>query len=342
MWRFGRVAIAEWVAAGGVGGDEPLVALRIGGRCTPALFHVAAADPARAGGHAQVACGRRADHGAHRVRAVAVVVARRGRVEAARVAGRGVGIVSVDGVVPAIVVVGGAAAPAAILRLEGFVLPVVAGVLAADDRALTGDALGPYRRRADEGDIPLDTLCRCPLDGTGGCGQGDALGSIRIDVRHLRPRRQRLHQGAVATHPEHVGHPVGTVGRAAGVEQGAQRGLGACGDGGQRLVDGTAALRFVTQPRRATQVGHRVEDDQKLGRRAVGCGCQQCWVGLGRPGGGGVGSRRADRQERSQDKRKKEELRFHGIQRSEVIGGWSLVGDQRPATNDPFYFCRSN
>ena len=105
-------------------------------------------------------------------------------------------------------------------------------------------------------------------------------------------------------------------------------------------VGNAATCAYVTQLAGREGLRLRCQTGNPTGLEM--CIRDRCWVGLGRPGGGGVGSRRADRQERSQDKRKKEELRFHGIQRSEVIGGWSLVGDQRPATNDPFYFCRSN
>ena len=205
-----------------------------------------------------------------------------------------------DGVVPVGVVVGRTAVPAAILRLQGLVLPIVAGVLAADDRSLTGDAFGPHLGRVDEVDVPHDAVGHGARRGERWLGQTDALGGIRIDVSHLRPRRQRLHQIAVAAHPEHISHPVGAIGGAARVEQGAQRGLGARGDGGQRLVDGAAAIQFITQPRRDAKVGLRAEDDQELSRRAIGCGRQQGRVGLGRPGGRGSGPRRAEYEEGGQ------------------------------------------
>ncbi len=60
------------------GSDKPLVALDIGRRCTVSLVHIAAADPARPGRHADLVAGAViAHHGAHGVRAVAVVVARK-------------------------------------------------------------------------------------------------------------------------------------------------------------------------------------------------------------------------------------------------------------------------
>jgi len=73
--RQGRIGAAA-VQSGG--GDEPLIAFGIGGRRTHPLTHVPAADPARAGRHADAIGGAIvADHGAHGVRAMTVVVAGR-------------------------------------------------------------------------------------------------------------------------------------------------------------------------------------------------------------------------------------------------------------------------
>src|SRR5690606_9608807 len=86
--------------------DEPLETFAVGRRRAHPLFHVAAANPARARRDADLVCSAIvADYRAHRVRAVAVVVTRHGRIEAARVIWKW-GEVAVDSVVPVEVVVG--------------------------------------------------------------------------------------------------------------------------------------------------------------------------------------------------------------------------------------------
>src|SRR5439155_16327923 len=99
------------------------------------------------------------------VRAVTVVVARRYRVEPARV--RAVAVdVAVDRVVPVVVVVGDAAVPAAVMRLEGVVGPAHARLLVADHDSLAGEA-----HRPELESVHLDDA---RLDGCGRLGLGDA------------------------------------------------------------------------------------------------------------------------------------------------------------------------
>src|SRR5690606_37789039 len=95
--------------------------------------------------------------------AVAVVVAGNLRTGATAGVGR------VHAIVPVVVVVGGGAVPAAIVRLQRVVLPADAGVLPRDDHALAGNALGPDRGCVDFVDAPF--------------GRRDFFGSRRNVVR---------------------------------------------------------------------------------------------------------------------------------------------------------------
>ena len=115
--------------------------------------HVTAADPARPRRHAHLVAGAViAYHRAHGVRAVTVVIAGHGRVGGTEVWGS-----LVNRIVPGVVVIGAGAIPAVVLLVDGRVTPVVAGVLTADDGALTGVTGGPDLRH-DLQDIPLHTL----------------------------------------------------------------------------------------------------------------------------------------------------------------------------------------
>ena len=119
-------------------------------------------DPARAGRDAGVGRERAgavaADHRAHRVGAMADVVARLAAADAGRV--------------PPVVVMGerAVAVVAAVLVDERRVGEVDAGVDAGDDDALAEDALRPCLGRADLGDAPLGVAAGgldAALDGTG-------------------------------------------------------------------------------------------------------------------------------------------------------------------------------
>src|SRR5690606_9443717 len=96
------------------------------------------ADPAGARRHADlVRAAVVADHGAHGVGTVSIVVAGFRGVRATTAAA------AVHGVMPVVIVVCGGAVPAPILLLQRRVVPVVAGVLSGHHHALSGVAQGP-------------------------------------------------------------------------------------------------------------------------------------------------------------------------------------------------------
>ena len=118
-------------AADRVGGEEPFEALGVARRCAVADIHIAATDELRLRRHADLVAGIIvADRRADGVRAVAAVVAGRDGVRPANAAA------GVNAVVPVVIVVGGGAVPAAVMRLERVVRPADAGVGAADHDAL--------------------------------------------------------------------------------------------------------------------------------------------------------------------------------------------------------------
>ncbi len=117
-----------------------------------ALVHVAATDPLCAGRHPDlVATAIVADRGAHGVGSVEEVIARHGRVVAARVAAA-----VVDGVMPVVVVIGGDSIPAAVVRLERVMRPANAGIGACDDNSLAGESERPDIRRVRVSDSRFD------------------------------------------------------------------------------------------------------------------------------------------------------------------------------------------
>jgi hypothetical protein len=149
MWALGRIR----VVAGLVGGsDEELKALGVARRRAGVAIHIAATDPAGAGRNANlipvavVARGR-----AGRVGTVPEIVTRRGGVIAARIANR-----IVDRVMPVVIVVGGAAVPTAVMRLQRRMVPLHPGVLHRDDDALPRVSHGPHRRSVDVTHAPFD------------------------------------------------------------------------------------------------------------------------------------------------------------------------------------------
>ena len=87
------------------------------------LIHVAAADPGCAGCNTDlVAAAVIADHGAHGMGAVAVIVAWFGRVGATNATA------TVNAVVPVVIVIGRSTVPTAILVDQGRMIPIVTGV----------------------------------------------------------------------------------------------------------------------------------------------------------------------------------------------------------------------
>src|SRR5215470_3830831 len=75
--------------------------------------------------------------------AVIIVIAWRGRIESADAS------LTVNAVVPVVIVTGVDAVPAAVLISQGRVIPHHAGVLTADDHSLSREAERPDFRRAD-------------------------------------------------------------------------------------------------------------------------------------------------------------------------------------------------
>ncbi len=93
--------------------------------------------------------------------------------------------------------VGGGTVPAAVAGLERLVVPVVAGVLAADHRPRAVDSLGPEVRRPGMGDAPRDPSWR--------------TAATRRPLRRVEARILQLHPG-IGAHPTHVvapGHGLG-------------------------------------------------------------------------------------------------------------------------------------
>ena len=175
------------ILAGGVGRrEEPLEALHVARRRSAALIHVPAADPLRAGSHADA--GARAvvsDGDAGRRRSVSVVVAGCRSVRATGVSGAGV----VHGVVPVVVMMRGRPVPAAIAGLQRRMVPLLTGVGVADDDSRARVAGGPDVRRADHHEVPW-------LRGRRPRGVWDRAGN-RQPHRHRarRPRRARRRHG---------------------------------------------------------------------------------------------------------------------------------------------------
>ncbi len=239
------------------GGEEELIALGVGGRSAHALVHVAAADPLRRRRHPDlVAEPVVADDGAHGVGAVAVVVAGYGRVGAAAPAAR------VDGVVPVVVVVAGAAA---VLVDEGGVVPEIPGVLARDDGAGAGYALGPDVVGVDESDVPLDGLgCFGILAGN----RRDRIHPHRrvgVDVCDIVPFCHGLDRVDPAADPDHVGDPVGAVLDAERLEFIEDRALGSRGELGEGAKDIGAFGFLACQTVRRAEIGLFGEKDEKSG-----------------------------------------------------------------------------
>ena len=85
---------------------------------------------------------RRCHRDPDRVRAVTGIVARKGRIVAARITGA-----VMDGIVPVVIVVGGYAVPAAVMRLDCVMGPAKTGIRSGDHNSLAGVAERPHLRR---------------------------------------------------------------------------------------------------------------------------------------------------------------------------------------------------
>ncbi len=145
--------VADGIAADGIGRYEKLETLDVGRGSAVSHVHIAAANPARAGRDADlIAPAVIADDGAHRVRAVAVVIAGFGRIGPAGASP------AMDRVVPVIVVGGGDAVVAPVLVDQRRMVPIVAGILPGDDDTLAGVAQRPDVVGVDTLYAPLNRL----------------------------------------------------------------------------------------------------------------------------------------------------------------------------------------
>ena len=134
--------------------EEKFEALHVTRGRAVALVHIAAADALRARRHPDlVARPVIADRRAHRVGAVATVVARLRRVRPTNAAA------GMDGVVPVIVMIRGHAIPTAVMRFDRVMRPAETGVAITDDDALPGKAERP--------DIRCMRVSNALLDGVG-------------------------------------------------------------------------------------------------------------------------------------------------------------------------------
>ncbi len=208
-----------------------------------------------------------ADHRAHRVRAVAVVVAR-GRAPAH---GRGV---------PPVVVVVEVAAPevAAVLRDERAVGVEDTGVDVADDDVLAAIVVRrPDLRCVDPVDAPLHGA-RGPLPGAPGIRR-DLEDDVRDDPGHLRALGERLENRAAPRDLNRVQDPEGLERHVLLPEVGLERPLRAVRGRRQRVVDiapsrcrahrtGRAQIRLLTEndPERRLAVSRDLPDDLGVDR----------------------------------------------------------------------------
>ena len=145
----GRVALsaAYWVRR-----QKKFHALDVSGRCAVTLVHVTAANPLCARRHSDlVASAVVADRCACGVGAVEVIVARLWRIVAARIADA-----VMDGVMPIVIVIGGYAVPAAIVRFKRIVCPTLASIGARHHDILSVESERPHIRRMRVNDSRLN------------------------------------------------------------------------------------------------------------------------------------------------------------------------------------------
>ena len=214
--------------------QKPLQAVQVGGGRPVSRVHVAAADPARFRRHADlVRAGIIANRRAHRVGAVVVVIAGRGRSETA---GR-IECASGDGVAPVVIVAGDTAVPAPVLRAQRRMVPLVAGVLATDHHALAAITQRPDLRCAHPAHAPFHRLhggrltLRLP-HGLRHSGTDLRVRRQRHDIVTLRQPLQDLRRG-VDLH--HVGDPERPMRNASRLQFTQQRGLADIGAGAEPI-----------------------------------------------------------------------------------------------------------
>ena len=139
--RFGWVTLS-WRAADRIRREEELEAFTVRRWGTISLIHVAAADPFRSRSHANlISRAIIADCRTDGVRAMTMVITWLQRVADAKTGAR------MNTVVPVVVMIGGGAAPAAIVRLERVMIPEITSVSAPNDDSLPGISYRPDLRR---------------------------------------------------------------------------------------------------------------------------------------------------------------------------------------------------
>ena len=138
--RFRRVALRR-CAVDRIRRQEELKTLRVGCGRPVALIHIAAAYEFRARRHADLITSAVVSDGrADCVRAVSEVIAWLRRISRAR---SGAGM---DAVMPVVIVTGSHSVPAAIVRLQGGVVPLETHVRSPNNHALTGVSYRPHLR----------------------------------------------------------------------------------------------------------------------------------------------------------------------------------------------------
>jgi len=199
MGSAGRVRIV----AGAIGRrQEELEAGAVGGRCAVAGIHVATGDPACAGGDADlIGAAVVADHRAHGVGAVIIVVAGLGRIR------RTARVGAADGVEPVVVVCGRRAVPSRVLADQRRMIPVVAGVLTGNEYILAGEAHRPDRGRVDPGDARLDGQDLLHSRGKLADRMRHRQVRIEFDGRHVCARRQLPGECGIDIECDEVGDP---------------------------------------------------------------------------------------------------------------------------------------
>ncbi len=162
-------------------------------------------------------------------------------------------------------------------------VPLVAGILAADHNPLAKEALVPDLRSVDQLDVPLDGIRAAGrLGGREGWEiQLDCL--VSIDMSYIRALGNGLQIGQGAAHPDKIGDPIRAEFQAPLAEGGSQRRLAALGCLGQAGEDIFTPSMLVGQGGGGAEIGLLVQVNQELGR-SLGGSLERQRVHLGLPG----------------------------------------------------------
>ncbi len=232
-----------------------------------------------------------AHHRAHRVRAVAVVVAGQ----------RAVGRAGVARVVPAVVVVDPAGRPAAVPARQRRVVELHAGVDVGHQQALAAVAvLRPDVVGVDGGDPPLDGVDR-GLVGAGGRLHQRELGGGGDPLDAGEGREPGGERTVDVLHQDPVRHPERLVRNPFGGELLQRGGLALAGGLLQRVDHRLAAGVVVLDLRGRPEVGAGVEHQPRVGGGAAGDLLGHARVDRGGPVRGGRRGRGGDRPGQAHD-----------------------------------------